>query len=287
MVARSVRNAPPFGFQPFDHFIMDKWDPFSTLSQKVQHKALVAVWISLGRYGRNVYFGRVMTWFRDSVVPKHIPQDLLTSKQQAQNGELYCAYWIRTWYGSEDGGSGGSGPVTRATADACYDRLYRKAILDIQNEQNEPAIFDDDPESFGMVQHSREQYIPPAGTVPSALAGAFMRVSDSFDGIGLAKWRSDDSEMIAKEEERLENIQYVLVLLADREACERGWGLFLGITHTGQVMPLRVRTKACNTRDQVNQWLGLGNPVDVIPEDRQNKMIYDDLMGDSDGWSER
>ncbi|KAL1591788.1 hypothetical protein SLS60_011787 [Paraconiothyrium brasiliense] len=242
-----------------------------------------------------VFYQRMRTWADDSDIPEHVPQDLLTNEQRAKNEVPYCAFWIRTWYGTEDKGSDGSEPVTRATADECYHHLYRRAVLSIEEDgdENEPydgdltieedAIFDDDPDSFGMAQQTPEEDIAPAGAIPSALAGAFMRVPDSFDGTSKAEWRSDDAEMILKEEKRLEDSQHVLVLLADRQACERGWVLFLGINHKGQVMPLRIRHKAGDTRDQVNQWLGLGHGIDAAPEDRTDEVIYAD---DGDGWDE-
>lgn len=161
--------------------------------------------------------------------------------------------------------------------------IYIEGPYDGDLTIEEDAIFDDNPASFGMTQQSPDEDIAPAGAIPSALAGAFMRVPDSFDGTSKAEWRSDDAEIILEEEKRLEDTQHVLVLLADRQACERGWVLFLGINHKVRVMPLRIRHKARDTRDQVNQWLGLGHGIDAAPEDRTDEVIYAD---DGDGWDE-
>lgn len=230
----------------------------------------------------------------DGNIPAHIPQDLLTNRERVLNESREPVFWIRTWYGTEDDdGIDPADRVTRATADASYHRLYRRAILGISDEEDESeprdgektvedaTIFDDDPNEFGVLQRSSEEDVAPPGTVPSFLVSALVGLPDSFDGVSASRWRDSDQETIEEETEWLSITQHLLVFVADRKACESGWVLQIGVTHVGEVMPLRVRNIAANTRDDVNQWTMLGHAVNVCPEDRTERVFYSPF---GEGW---
>ena len=225
-----------------------------------------------------VYYQRsINIW--DGVIPEQTPQDLLTENERKATG-IYTGFaLIRTWYGAEGLGSE-AGTIARASADAAYLRLYRKAILCLPDGSDETgphdgpgeetvapsATFDRDSMSLGVVQHSTEENVVQAGVVPSFLISALMHTPDSFDGISGADWRDDDQERARDEEQRLSMSQHFLVLVADRKACEEGWMLQVAVTHKGHALPYRVRVKASETKSHVNQWLQLGNAIDAGPE---------------------
>ena len=203
---------------------------------------------------------------------------------------------VRTWYGV-DGKDGEAETVTRASADAAYLRLYRRAILCLPegSDETEPLdgpgeetvslfdTFDNDPGSFALPQRNAEEDVVRVGTVPPFLLNALMRKPDSFDGISGSEWREDDPGMVREEEDRLAMSQHFLVLVADRKACEQGWMLQVAVTHKGQVLPYRVRVKAGETKSHVNQWVELGNAIDAGPENTDLEVCAE---RGNDGWDE-
>lgn len=142
--------------------------------------------------------------------------------------------WIRTWYGDET--------VNRAAADAACYRLCRKAFqqndpdkdYDSSSVVNPLFVFDDNAADFG-----RNQSVL-VGTTPNFILKALIRYPDQLDA------SSDGTE--------LENIfntvqaeQDLLVVVADREACEKGFILQLALDHRAKVLPGFVRSKASNS----------------------------------------
>lgn len=208
------------------------------------------------------------------------------------NGANFGVFWIRTWFGTEGEHSDKAEAVTRASADASYLRLYRRAILSLpegseeteplDGEDIQPAVFDDDANLFGVVQHDPEEDVVQPGIVPPFVVGALMRIPDSLDGMSEYDWRNDDQAMVLREERRLLMAQHLLILVADRKACEHGWVLQIAITHKGQVLPYRVRCKAGDTTSEVNQWMQLGHAIDAGPEHTYT-VAY---AGSGDGWTE-
>ncbi|KAL4787639.1 hypothetical protein BJX76DRAFT_318531 [Aspergillus varians] len=107
-------DVPGFGYLPFDHYVMAKWNPASPLPLTQQKKNLVEDWIKLGKYGRREYLRGIPD---PDEIPNEIPQDLLIRKERAHNGQIERTLLIRTWYGDP------SDTESREKADSDYTRL--------------------------------------------------------------------------------------------------------------------------------------------------------------------
>lgn len=92
------------------------------------------------------------------------------------------------------------------------------------------------------------------GSVPSYLVTALMHCPDQFDGNSYAsKWRNHTPSEARVAEAEVDTRQNLLVLVADKRACEDGWVLFLAINHKGQVLPFRIRGQA-REASTINAW---------------------------------
>ncbi|KAF2119715.1 hypothetical protein BDV96DRAFT_642727 [Lophiotrema nucula] len=284
-------DLPPFGDFPFDHFIMAKWDPNSPLTKQEQKSSLVSEYLQLGRYGRNDYFHRMLEW--NGNIPPDVPQDLLTEEDRRMYNKGSIALWIRTWYGTDIQGlpsktSTMLPTVTRTVADLAYRRLWRRAFFHTTLEGEEvrdrniwPAdIFDDGPDGFGVSKDNAGDGLVEIGTIPPFLFTVFMKCPDKLDGIEDEDWRSDNEGNRAVEEELLPLQQQLLVMVADRQACEQGWVLQLAIDHKGQVLPTRVRGKAAETGLCTALWVNKGEPLDA-DEEGEDLLYY---RGPGKGW---
>jgi len=240
----------------------------------------------------------------DGTIPDGVPQDLLTDNERKVNGQLTNVLWIRTWYGTTDGSAASSSSnqssedqgeadnalVSRDTADAAYRRLWRRAFLWNPDDEDEvyddssipsPFIFDNDAARFSVRQTSKEQIITPTGTVPDFVLNVLMKCPDQMEGSSDSSWRHDDEETIAAEQEHLSQAQKLLLMIADREACEDGWVLEIAINHKGEVVPGRVRIKAVHTRENAGQWLTEGMALDEATEGKDEEIYY----YEGDGWA--
>lgn len=176
-------------------------------------------------------------------IPNNVPQNILSPKERAHNGQIECTLFIRTWYG--DPGD----PASQVKADADYAHLV-EVISSVYGEMrfmiDEFFIFDKEEEfsssihstQGGNVEFSNGIAIPRPGCIPSYVLAALMHCPDQIDGI-----RIENLNALPPVEE-VDSWQMLLVLVADRKACEEGWVLHLAINHKGQVLPFRIRDGA-------------------------------------------
>jgi len=245
----------------------------------------------MGRYGRNVslrtpsvagpdtdmsqlYYKRWELW--DGTVPAHTPTNLLTDDERSANSEADRILWIRTWYGDE--------LTDRATADASYRRLHRRAFLQDDRNPNETFVdgllvdssfvFDEEASDFGSNGPVQ------VGTTPDFVLRALTHCPDQLDGASMRSWRSDDEAAIAAIENDLEKEQVLLVLVADREACEDGWVLQVALNHQARVLPMRLRSKADRLIMEVSCWQTGADPIDVVNSSKSVEMY----VGHGSGW---
>lgn len=220
-------------------------------------------------------------------VPRHIPTDLsVFEKRKTVDPDEWSdagAIWIRTWYGSETEEKDRlkEETVTRADADAAYARLWQKALWPLENGGFDdgmfgPYVFDDNVAAYAVPARDADDEVELMDGVPSFILGALVRCPDAMEG---------SSGRDAEDEEELTWSQALLVVIADREACEDGWVLLIAINHRGQVLHKRVRCKASDVGRNVAFWRDGGEPLD-IENQRENVMDYRDLNQSGNGWDD-
>ena len=195
------------------------------------------------------------------------------------------AIWIRTWYGNEASLGEGSGKdiVTRASADEAYSRLWRKALHPYQLHDKfdadmfGPFIFDDNDAAYGVAARDADDEVELMKDIPSFILSALMRCPDAMEG--------GYESRIVEEDDHTELAQSLLVVVADREACEEGWALLIALNHRGQALHLRERCKAYLVWEQVNHFRDGGLPLDIAGS-KENLMDYLDANRSGDGWDE-
>lgn len=274
-----------FYYMPYDFFLVDNWDAESSLSQEVQEQNLMKKWIGQGRHGRLTCIERC----RDHgpiPIPGHIPTDLLAfEKRKTVDPDEWgnaSAIWIRTWCGNEakETGCSNEETVTRATADATYARLWQKALWPLEKRGFDdsmfgPYLFDDNAVAYGISVRHADDEVELTDGIPSFILSALMRCPDAMEG---SNWRD-------RLEEEPTWSQALLVVVADREACEDGWVLLIAINDRGQALHKRVRCKAGDVGQNVAFWRDGGEPLD-IENRRDNVMDYQDTNQSGDGWDD-
>jgi hypothetical protein len=218
-----------------------------------------------------------------------VPRDLLSDQDRAVDGQISRTFWIRTWFGHKDD------KASQEAADTAYKRLFKTAWQEDDDEYDwlngldREFIFDNKEEFFDDYPASEivDGVVAPkiAGTVPSYVIKALMHYPDqlncgSFDSREQTI-AGDSEEEIADWEKR----QDILVLVADRTACEKGWVLFLAINHKGQVLPFRLRERAAYyTGCEAREW-GEGVALQEYANDSDEEEEY--WRGEGDGFVER
>ncbi|KAF2125239.1 hypothetical protein P153DRAFT_300886 [Dothidotthia symphoricarpi CBS 119687] len=274
-----------FGYMPFDHFLVERWDPESSLHQDEQERDLVKSWISLGRCGRSVYFQRCMEVL-DIPIPDHIPPTLSAfEKRKTADPEQWSAagaIWIRTWYGNEAslGDTLAEETVSRTSADEAYLQLWQKALWPpdqhgFDNSMFGPFVFEENDAAYGVLARDADDEVELMDVIPSFILSALVRCPDAMEGSGHSKTIEDDDDLASR--------QALLVVVADREACEDGWALLIAINHKGQVLHRRVRCKASWVGEHVTSWKDGGEPLDVASE-KENIINYLDGNRSGNGW---
>lgn len=220
-------------------------------------------------------------------VPDHLPKGLSAFEKRKtidpDEWSSASAIWIRTWYGNgadETGGQKGE-TVTRASADAAYDRLRHKALWPLDKHGFDdsmfgPYVFDDNAAAYGVSARDADDEVELMDDIPSFVLNALMRCPDAIEGSSARDLEEDDE---------LTWSQALLVVVADREACEDGWVLLIALNHQGQVLHKRVRCKASCVEQNVAYWRDGGEPLD-IENLRENLMDYVDSSRSGDGWDD-
>ncbi|KAE8846392.1 hypothetical protein HRS9139_00959 [Pyrenophora teres f. teres] len=254
-----------FGDMPFDHFLVDKWDPESPLNQEAQERTLMKTWISLGRNGRSTYIQRCREdWLIP--VPDYIPTDLAAfEKRKTVEPSKWSnagAIWIRTWYGNE--------------AEERDQSLVAPGMHGFDDIMFGPYIFDDNAAAYGVLARDADDEVELMDEIPPFILSALMRCPDAMEGGG-GDYAADDEELAWS--------QSLLVVVADREACEDGWVLLIATNDRGQALHMRVRCKASLVGENVTFWKDGGEPLD-IGNRRENLMDYLDPNQSGDGWDD-
>lgn len=217
-------------------------------------------------------------------LPGYIPKDLCAfEKRVSVDPERWdsgaWAIWIRTWYGNES--------VARTNADEAYLHLWQRAFhpMEHHGEYDEhiadPFVFDDDAAACGVASTDADDEVELMGELPPFVLSALMRCPDALEGSSESGW----SRRLARTDEELNLQQVLLVLVADREACEEGWVLLIALNHRGQVLHMRQRCKAYGTSLNVAFWRDKGEPLDVGGEG-ENVVYYRDANRSGDGWDD-
>lgn len=136
-------------------------------------------------------------------------------------------------------------------------------------------MFDDNESAYGVQSRDADDELELMGELPALVLSALMRCPDVMNGSGGGEIEGDED---------CDLDQALLVVVADREACEDGWVLLVATNHRGQVLHMRVRCKASEVGLQVALWRDGGQPLD-IGRLRENVMDYLDADGSGDGWT--
>lgn len=192
------------------------------------------------------------------------------------------AIWIRTWYGNEADKRDGPKKemLNRSSADTAYIRLWQKALWPpdkhgFDDTMFGPYIFDDNAAAYCVSARDADDEVELMEQVPSFVLNALARCPDAIEG----------SSGCNEDEEELAWSQALLIVVADREACEDGWVLLIALNHRGQVLHKRVRCKASDVEQNVASWRDGGEPLD-IENLRENLMDYLDFNQPSNGWDD-
>ncbi|KAJ5169923.1 uncharacterized protein N7500_002706 [Penicillium coprophilum] len=274
----------PFGHLPFDFHIMEKWDPNSPLTKTQQFRALVESWTRLGKPARNKYpDGDDLL---PEEIPPHVPQDLLSDEDRAVSGQTTRLLWIRTWYGQRDD------QASQDTADADYNRLHMVVFGDGVLEDaclGQECIFDNK-EEFGPGSitmpdgDTNSDFVDgiacgTPGSVPSYMITALMHRPDMLDGLSRRDWPAAWYE----EPDVLEKFQSIMVIVADRKACEEGWVLLLAPNHRGEILPFRIRERAAWVYQQILNFMEGQNLEENTTDPDQDVEFY--MRENPDGWA--
>jgi hypothetical protein len=221
-------------------------------------------------------------------LPHHIPSSLSAFEKRKtkdpDNWGVTGVIWIRTWYGNE--ASLGDTPVeeavTRASADEAYLRLWQKVSCPPEynyrfEDMFGPNVFDDNDAAYGVAARDADDEVELMDDIPPFILSALMRCPDVMEGSSQSRRILDDAD--------LQLHQRLLVVVADREACEDGWVLLIALNHKGQVLHMRVRCKAYQVALQLAFFRNEGEPLDIL-EGEENVIHYLDGNGSGNGWDE-
>jgi hypothetical protein len=220
-------------------------------------------------------------------IPNDIPQDLLTREERAHNGQIERTLLIRTWYGDP------SDTESREKADSDYARLIGVISEDYGElglMMDEFFVFDGaeifsslqahsgDESQEGRVEFWNGVAITRPGSMPSYVLTALMHCPDQIDGS-----RVEDLDDFPPAE-LIEGWQMLLVVIADRKACEDGWVLHLAINHKGRVLPFRLRDRADCVSTNLGNWSDGQQLTENALNPEEDVEMYMDHGGGASGW---
>lgn len=117
------------------------------------------------------------------------------------------------------------------------------------------------------------------GSVPSYMITALMHRPDMLDGLSRRDWPAD----WYNKPDELERFQPIMVLVADRKACEEGWVLFLALNHKGEILLFRIRDRAAWVYQQIIVFMeGVHLEENTVDPD-QDVEFY--MRENPDGWA--
>lgn len=206
------------------------------------------------------------------------------------DGQITRTILARTWSGKKN---------DKASQDAA-DEAYKRLLVYVL-EQGDPDdeydycmepefIYDKKEEFFGDDDYdvSRSPNIVDGialgtpGSVPSYVVTALMHCPDQFDENSYASsWRNHTPSEARVAEAEEDACQNLLVLVADKRACEDGWVLYLAINHKGQVLPFRIHGQAREASTIVGCWME-GRNLEENTLDRDKDEEY--YLHQGNGW---
>ncbi|KAF1364348.1 hypothetical protein EJ07DRAFT_99323 [Lizonia empirigonia] len=139
-----------------------------------------------------------------------------------------------------------------------------------------PYVFDDNGAAYGVSARDADDEVELMDGIPRFILSALVRCPDAMEGSSGHK---------TEEDEDLTFVQALLLVIADREACEDGWVLLAAMNHKGQVLPRRARCKAFEVGQNVASWKDGGEPLDIEGR-RGNVVDYRDANQSGDGWDD-
>lgn len=209
-------------------------------------------------------------------IPPHVPQDLLSGRDRAHDGQIENTLFIRTWYG--DGST-----ESQEKADRDYARLTGVISEEYgeMDEMMDPVFIFDERGVFSSLQAPDGEFsdgnaVPRPGSLPSYVLAALTHCPDQIDGC-----RVEGLDELPPAEE-IEGCQELLVVIADRKACEDGWVLHLALDHKGHVLPFRLRDRADRVSTNLGNWRDGQRLTENTLDPEEDAEVYMD--GGSNGW---
>lgn len=200
--------------------------------------------------------------FGDIPLPNHIPASLsVFEKRKTVNPDEWSdagAIWIQSWYGNEAplNDVSPNESVTRENADKTYSWLYNAASAPYESGSTNfgSFVFDDNETAYGVQTPGADGEVKLMDTVPLFILHALVRCPDTMEGNNGRK---------IEEGEDLDLDQALLIMVADREACEDGWVLLIALNHRGQMLHKRSRCKALDVGLQIAFGRDGRQPLDI------------------------
>lgn len=207
----------------------------------------------------------------------------MSDEERATDGQTTRLLWIRTRFGRKDD------PVNRNAANVGYSRLRSIVSEDDLDDILEEDCFFDNKEEFGPGSITTpngdtiHDFIDGVacsmpGSVPSYMITALMHKPDILDGLAKRDWPIESY----KRPPEPDMAQCLMLVVADRKACEEGWMLFLAVNHKREVLPFRLRERASWATQLI---LGFMEGQDLEENTRDPKEDIEYYMHRGDGWA--
>lgn len=178
------------------------------------------------------------------------------------DGQLSGTIFVRTWFGEKND------IASQEAANAAYKRLLVYVMQqgdpnDYNTCMDPEFIYDKKEEFFGDDGHGVSNCpdivdgiaLGTPGSVPSYVVTALMHCPDQFDPVSDRPWRHHSQSEAEAEEAEQDTRQKLLVLVADKKACEDGWVLHLALNHKAQVLPFKIRGQSREVSTIVANWM--------------------------------
>jgi hypothetical protein len=145
--------------------------------------------------------------------------------------------WVRTWFGNTD--------ASRDEADAAYAKLCKHVDDDESEFLDGNWAFEDDEEFMDTIGAPTV-----TGVTPQYVKSLLKRYPDALERAGGPT--ESEREFITAEGGQVG--QRLLMMVADKIACETGAVLLLGIDEYGEMMPQRLRIRADDVIIHTGNW---------------------------------
>ncbi|KAJ5356527.1 hypothetical protein N7517_011136 [Penicillium concentricum] len=197
-------------------------------------------------------------------IPPHVPQDLMSDEEHAKDGQT-------TRLSGFGHGSGGE-MIKQARMPPMLDisdyaRLFLGMISTITMPDGDTNLDFVDGVACGT-----------PGYVPSYMITGLMHKPNTLDGLSAHVWPEESYERPPE----LDMVQCLMLVIADRKACEEGWILFFAVNHKREVISFRIRERASWTSQLIMEFMN-GQALDENTEDPSEET--ESYMRGGDGWA--